>query len=740
MASKYLRRAQRHDRIATRVITGGGIAIIASVILILLLIVKEAAPLFYPTSVESRVSFPVTGERDDVLAVGLDEYISMTFAIRRDGQVVFQDAATGAELATMALGGPASPRLNAARQVAGSRYEFLWEDGSASLVDIGARPEYAEGERTLVPQVTAVANVPGSPELQGTTAAVIGQDERGTVTRADLVPQNRLAVTQVAVSEDVFGETSTETHTTLLEDAMPGTIADFTLDRAGKTLYAGTDNGFLVRWDLRDPEAPVLIGSIRAFDDGRAITALSTVLGDISVAVGDQRGGLETFSPVRPYPDAAQPQLRANHTLAPHDAAVTGIVPSQRDKSLLSVSEDGVVHLDHMTSERHLLSARASTPIAMASLAPRSDGIVAFDTGGALTVWHIDLGHPEATLHTLFGKVWYENYDEPAYVWQSSAATDEFEPKLSLVPLVFGSLKGTFYAMLYAIPLALFGAIYVSQFAADRVRGVVKPAIEIMAALPSVVIGFLCALWLAPIVERHIVTFLTAPFIMACAFLVFVGLWQLVRKRPFAKRMERGYEFLVLLPVLLLGAYVAYLLGPPIERLLFDGDFALWLFHDMGRRYDQRNSIIIAFGLGFAVIPIIFTIADDAISSVPHSLKAASLAMGATRWQTVWRVVLPAASPGIFAGMMIGFGRAVGETMIVLMATGNTPIMDWSIFNGMRTLSANIAVEIPEAPVGGTLYRVLFLSAVILFLLTFTVNTVAELVRQSLRKKYGRFQ
>ena len=120
-------------------------------------------------------------------------------------------------------------------------------------------------------------------------------------------------------------------------------------------------------------------------------------------------------------------------------------------------------------------------------------------------------------------------------------------------------------------------------------------------------------------------------------------------------------------------------------------------------------------------------------------LTGAALALGASRWQTVWRVILPSASPGIFAGVMIGFGRAIGETMIVLMATGNTPIMDWSIFNGMRPMSANIAVEIPEAPVGGTLFRVLFLSAVILFLITFVLNTVAEVVRQNLRKKYGRF-
>ena len=130
--------------------------------------------------------------------------------------------------------------------------------------------------------------------------------------------------------------------------------------------------------------------------------------------------------------------------------------------------------------------------------------------------------------------------------------------------------------------------------------------------------------------------------------------------------------------------------------------------------------------MGFAVIPIIFTISEDALSSVPEHLKAASLALGASPWQTAVRVILPTASAGIFSALMVGFGRAVGETMIVLMATGNTPVLDWSIFNGMRTLAANIAVEIPEAPQGGTLYRVLFLAALLLFLVTFLVNTLAE--------------
>ena len=192
-------------------------------------------------------------------------------------------------------------------------------------------------------------------------------------------------------------------------------------------------------------------------------------------------------------------------------------------------------------------------------------------------------------------------------------------------------------------------------------------------------------------------------------FVVFMALGNSLRRRHWAKRIENGYEFLVVLPVLLAGVAVAVGLAGPLESRSSAATSASGCSSGRWACIRPRNNIIIAFGLGFTVIPIIFSIAEDSLSNVPYSMTSASMALGASRWQTLWRVVLPSASPGIFAAMMIGFGRAVGETMIVLMATGNTPILDWSPLNGMRTLSANIAVEIPEAAVGGTLYRVLFL-------------------------------
>ena len=151
--------------------------------------------------------------------------------------------------------------------------------------------------------------------------------------------------------------------------------------------------------------------------------------------------------------------------------------------------------------------------------------------------------------------------------------------------------------------------------------------------------------------------------------------------------------------------------------------------------YVQRNALVVAFAMAFAEIPIIYTISEDALNAVPDYLRSGSLACGATRWQTTAWIVLPTAASGIFSAIMIGLGRAVGETMIVVMATGNTPILDINIFNGLRTLSANINVELPEAVRDSTLYRTLFLCALVLFGVTFIINTVAELVRQRYRRR-----
>jgi phosphate transport system permease protein len=508
-----------------------------------------------------------------------------------------------------------------------------------------------------------------------------------------------------------------------LEPFQHPTAGAWSLD--GQDLYVGTAEGRLL--DL-EPETG---GTRSSAEFEEPIQSLGFALGQSSLLVGGSKGKLSAYQRVR-VNDLFK--LQPFHTFPRLGGPVLGFQASQRDKRFLAWTDREAV-VDHLTTEHRLFSARLDGQ-GIAALAPRGDLILhARESTGALSLWSLDAPHPEVSFGLLWGKTHYEGYEKPEYVWQSTGGSDDFEPKFSLVPLVFGTLKGTLYAMLFAFPLAVLGALYTSQFATPRLKNAIKPTIEIMAALPSVVLGFLGGLVLAPLLERMAVEVFVYPFVVLLLALLLAPFWGRL-PAPFRNAFGTGREVLWMVPVLLVGIWLTSLAGPWVERVFLGGSYRTWLQTALGVTYDQRNSLVVGFAMGFAVIPIIFTISEDALSSVPKSLTSASLACGASPWQTAWRIVLPTASPGIFSATMVGLGRAIGETMIVLMATGNTPIMDWSIFNGMRTLSANIAVEIPEAPLHGTLYRVLFLAAFLLFILTFILNTIAELVRQRLRRRY----
>jgi phosphate transport system permease protein len=465
------------------------------------------------------------------------------------------------------------------------------------------------------------------------------------------------------------------------------------------------------------------------------ITEMSMLLGGISLLVGDGAGAISQLFPVRD--DGNAYRLVKIRTFAPLNGAIVRILPEERRKGFLGLSAAGDAGIFHSTAGQRV--ARTSLtdrePAALA-LAPRANGLLIEGAGPGLSWLEIENQHPEISFASLWRKVWYENYDEPEYVWQSSAATNEFEPKFSLAPLVFGTLKAAVYAMLFAIPLALMGAAYTAYFMSPELRKWIKPGIEIMAALPTVILGFLAGLWFAPWVEEHLADLFMMLLCIPPGLLLFAWLWHRW-EHPLKDRIDEGWEPVLLLPVLGVLGIAASWLAEPIQALLFQGDLRTWLSNEAGISYDQRNALVVGCAMGFAVIPTIFSIAEDAVFGVPKSLSDGSLALGATPWQTLVFVVLPTASPGIFSGLMIGLGRAVGETMIVLMATGNTPIMDWNPFEGMRTLAANIAVEMPEAEVNSSHYRILFLAALVLFLFTFVVNTGAELIRQRLREKYS---
>jgi phosphate transport system permease protein len=281
--------------------------------------------------------------------------------------------------------------------------------------------------------------------------------------------------------------------------------------------------------------------------------------------------------------------------------------------------------------------------------------ILVFIAKEAAPIFYSHAVRAEVTLSRMWWPQLWPGYDDAASVWQPVSEI----PKFGIWPLIIGTVKVTVVAMAVSVPLGVGAALYVSQFARPTTREVVKPVVELLAGIPSVVLGFF------------------ALMIMASWFQNVFGL------------------------------------------------------------ESRLNALVSGVALSFAVIPVIFTLAEEAFGAVPRSYVEASIALGAARWQTILRVVLPAASPGIAAGVALGLGRAIGETMIVLMASGNAAIVSASLTDSTRTIAATIAAELAEVVFGGAHYTVLFFLGTLLFLATFAVNTVGDWAIRRMKRKLG---
>ena len=725
-ATGRIKRLKQVDRAAVAIITFGGIAVVLSVVGILVFIAAEAMPLFTSASFSLTRSLRLSGipatPSSDLAAIGADESGRYLFMVVPAGGVHFFSPDSGdrlQELTTASLTGAVITASS--RSLAGDYLAAGTSDGRVVLLQVRFLPVY-EGNRLADVKVELVDRGVSRLDADGRAVRRVSYVEDG---------DRKVVAGQLADAEIGLwwiDDAGTERR----QVVRPRENRRFTAVRAGSigTVIAGTDAGEVYHWELGETATLTDVSTVRP----SAVTALEYVIGNRTFVAGTADGHVSAWFRAPVGADEALVMVRALE-FEPQGGAITAIAASTRNRTFATASADGRVVVRHQTSGRTLMTLPGTAAISHIVMMPRSDGLLAVRAAGEVDRFALSNPHPEVSWRMLFGKVWYEGYPKPEYVWQSTGATDDFEPKLSLVPLVFGTIKGTFYALLIAIPLAVLGALYTSQFVHPALRAKIKPTVEIMAALPSVVIGFIAGLYLAPVVERNLVGVLLLVIVFPLFGTSGVVVWN-VLPESLRNRLQVGAELLMIVPMLLLGGWLAMAVAPWVEGIVFAGDARQWLSTTLGMTYDQRNSLVVGLAMGFAVIPIIFTISEDAFSSVPSNLTAASLALGASRWQTAVRIVIPTASPGVFSAVMIGFGRAVGETMIVLMATGNTPVLDWSIFNGFRTLSANIAVEIPEAPHGGTLYRTLFLAAALLFAMTFIVNTVAEVVRQRLRERY----
>ena len=737
----------RMDAFMTRFVLVGGIGVIAAIFAIFFFILFTIIPLFRGATVEESGSL-ATGITEAVL-LGTDEWTEFPFIADAQGTLHFFDTVGDRTSKQVEAPLPEGARVTSATyQQEQQRIVLGLSTGAYLPARVAYTPEFATDGTRLITVAVRWDKPQTFENSTGRTVKEIASfesDARKTYAGiVDSVEGPRLLVDTYAQRRSLFGASGFTIESRAdLTGLLPAAPVQALVGANAETVVVRCADGDVHLFKL-DGRAWSLRQSFHPFtEQGSAIASMDFIKGEVSLSFTSTDGHHVIYSLFR-QGEESERLFGQTKVLDAFPGGATTYARSSRNKAFLLGNPERL-SLRYSTTADVRWEKETDNPLTHLIISGKFDKILGLDGQGTLHFYNLEDPHPEAGFRAFFAKVWYEGQDSPQFIWQSTGGSDDFEPKLSLIPLIVGSLKGTFYALLFAVPIALLGAIYTSQFLNPGLKRVIKPGIEIMASLPSVVLGFLGALWLAPIIEDRMPSVLLICVAIPLSAILIGYVWNLM---PIRIRIliPTGWEFLIFLPIIVIVSRIAWDLGPLFESIAFRledpvsgqmvADFRLWWEAWTGGQFQQRNSLIVGFMMGFAVIPIIYTIAEDALSAVPPSMTSASLALGASRWQTTARIVLPTASAGIFSACMIGLGRAVGETMIVVMATGNTPILDFDIFSGMRTLSANIAVELPEAPHGATLYRTLFLGAFVLFCLTFAVNTLAEVLRHRLREKY----
>ncbi|MDO3377736.1 ABC transporter permease subunit [Geoalkalibacter halelectricus] len=731
---KKWRRAK--DHFSTYGVSAGGLGVVFALALIFIYLFYEVFPLLRSADITPVSSYAL--HEGGIEHFSLERYNELAAIHTSDGRVRFLEAGDGQLRREVVLPLPEDASISAFAAGDPSEGLFIYglDDGRALVARTEYRLSYPQDRRHIEPQIAYPLGAEAvSVDAAGAALRRVAVQETGRgFTVAAATDDGRLLLAVYTATVSLFtGEVSLRRQEYILPS--PAQPAEkLLIDGAGRNLFVTDALGAIHYYDISNPAAAILVHSVAAVAPGATISAVEFLKGSVSLIVGGTDGTLSQWFLVRDA-DNVQKLTRIRDFL-PHAAAITTLAPEYNRKGFVAADASGSIGIHYATSQRTLLMEPISDkPLVHLGLSPVNIALLAVDEAGRVHYFDLDNPHPQVSMSALWSKVWYEGREGPAYVWQSSSASDDFESKFSLVPLTLGTLKAAFFAMLFAIPLAIMAAVYSAYFMTRALRGFVKPTIEVMEALPTVILGFLAGLWLAPFIERNLPAVFAIFLFIPLAMLLASFLWSCL-PADFRARISPGWEGALLVPVVLVVGWLCVAMSPQVEVWFFDGSMRQWLT-EVGITYDQRNALVVGIAMGFAVIPTIFSITEDAVFNVPKHLTQGSMALGATPWQTVVGVVIPTASPGIFSAVMIGFGRAVGETMIVLMATGNSPITNFNIFEGMRTLSANIAVELPETAVASTHFRILFLSALVLFVITFIVNTVAEVVRQRLRKRYS---
>ncbi|WP_279485752.1 ABC transporter permease subunit [Aeromonas veronii] len=734
MAGSRKRRIK--DKLAKYGVTTGGALVLVALLLIFFYLLYVVKPIFNGASMEPATSFtlPVAGK---TAWLGMEEQNEIGYRFSDKGQVNFfalqgdDKIKVGQSLGQAQVAGDISTATTPAPGQKLIAYGFA--DGKALVVQPAFKVSYPNDVRVIEPSLKyPFGEEPVVIDPQGKALQrMVFEATKDKMATAAVTEDGRGVMTVMSGEENFISgeiEWSSENYTI---PSLPRHVDQMLLTPNLRILFVRQGNRLSV-YDIHNLSEISLRNVLEINATNANVTRVELLAGASSLLVGNDNGVISQWFEVAKDGKRQFTQIRDFKG----DGAVDLLTPEHFRKGFISADKDGIISFFHATGETKLLTETVEGgELSALAISPRHNALL-MQQGDTFKLFTVENDHPEVTWSALWQKVWYEGYPEPQYVWQSTSASNDFEAKLSLVPLSFGTLKAAFYALLFAVPLGIAGAVYTAYFMSPGMRKFVKPTIEIMEALPTVILGFLAGLWLAPIVEDYLPGIFMMLVMLPMGMLLAALLWHLLPD-TLKQSVPEGSQAVLLIPVVIMIGWMALTLSPVVENAFFGGDTRSWLTNVMGIKFDQRNSLVVGIAMGFAVIPTIFSIAEDAVFSVPKHLTQGSLALGATPWQTLSRVVILTASPGIFSAVMMGLGRAVGETMIVLMATGNTPIMDFSMFQGLRTLAANIAVEMPESEVGSSHYRVLFLAAFVLFVFTFFFNTLAEFVRQRLREKYS---
>jgi phosphate transport system permease protein len=862
------------DRIAKQVITIGGIGTILVVLMVVVVLLANVAPLFRGADAQRLATVDLASDSPAskaVLAFGLDEYNDLLWTLHRDHRIEVRAVGNSELLTEFSLAdspiASSRPEITAVAVDSKNAHLLLgYSDGSLRPVSLVLDVAYAK--LSDLPEAI-------SKRVERDVAVDSGSIYRRTA--GNLVRQTKIASIEVQEPISLFSnpidslaclvrneDSGFEESTRWIWGASSGPHAAMgILDQKPAMLGGGLQTESKIwRSELStdtpretDKIAGVMVSSrgeaLQSIDETGEVTwwmpvendrlqikqtyltitgsesettCFAPLLGGGSWLIGGASGHIEsvTFAAIE-----SGRELLSIHRVPNSRFPVVSLASAPSSRIFAAIDEKGSVALRYTTSESELARWDLSLPQGgpdesapqlngsrpwIPRFNAKGDALAVFD-GERIAVWSIDAPFPEASWRSFFSQVWYEGYTEPRHLWQSSTGSSEGETKFGMWPLIFGTLKATFYSMLIAAPIALLAAIFGSEFMSRSWRLRFKPLIELMASIPSVVLGFIGAMVLAPFLREHLAWVLLSSVLTLFLFVFAAHLWMLIPpSRSIPLRRYRLPLMFLVPPIALL---IAWQISPSIERWLFqakivewlgnpslgawpgwfllawfpvallvvwlmcgplspmiDGIWGRWFPSRQSARslvlfvlgcaatlllsmfaasllaaagwdargtilgpYQERNALLVGGILGFAIIPLVYTLADDALQSVPQHLRSASLGCGATVWQTTTRVVVPTAMSGLFSALMIGFGRAIGETMVVLMAAGNTPLMEINPFNGYRTLSATLATELPEAARGSTHYHTLFLAALLLFCFTLAINTCAEWVRIRFRKR-----